>query len=42
VPPQTHRVLNGFASVRLERGKIVEAFYEQGTKEPVWTKTTTF
>lgn len=42
VPPQTYRVLNGFASVRLERGKIIEAFYEQGTKDPVWTKTTTF
>lgn len=42
VPPQTHRVLNGFATVRLEKGKIVERFYEQGNPSPAWELTTSF
>ncbi len=45
VPPQQLRVLNGFATVCLEKGKITEAFYEQSTDAaapPVWEKTTTF
>jgi len=42
VPPQTYRVLNGFATVLLEKGKITEQFYEQGNEDPVWTKITTF
>ena len=42
VPPQKYRVLNGFATVELAPGRITETLYEQGTKDPVWTKTTSF
>jgi hypothetical protein len=42
VPPQTFRVLNGFATVVLSKGRIVESFYEQGNPSPVWPLTTTF
>ena len=42
VPPQTLRVLNGFATVVLSKGQISEAFYEQGNPKPVWELTTTF
>lgn len=41
-PPQKYRVLNGFATVRLVKGQITERFYEQGVRDPVWEKTTTF
>ena len=42
VPPQTHRVLNGFATVQLGGRSITERFYEQGIDNPVWEETTTF
>ena len=42
VPPQTFRVLNGFATVVLEESEITERFYEQGNPDPVWELTTTF
>jgi hypothetical protein len=42
VPPQRYRVLNGFATLCLEEGKIYERFYEQGNPDPVWEKPTAF
>lgn len=42
VPPQTYRVLNGFATVELGGRSITERFYEQGIDAPVWEETTTF
>jgi hypothetical protein len=41
-PPQKLRVLNGFATVCLEKGKIIERFYEQGNPNAVWELATTF
>lgn len=42
VPPQKYRVLNGFATLTLEKSKITERFYEQGNPKPVWESTTIF
>lgn len=39
LPAQKNRVLNGFAFVTLEKGKIAESFYEQGNPNPVWSNT---
>jgi len=41
-PPQKFRVLNGFATVCLEKGKITERFYEKGNPNAVWELATTF
>jgi hypothetical protein len=37
--PWQNRVKNGFALLTLSAGGIQEAFYEQGTKLPVWTSS---